>query len=372
MRIAFLSSFYPYRGGIAQFNALLYKTLQKQGHTLKAYNFSCQYPKILFPGKTQYVTKEDQAIPIESDAVLNSINPISYETTAKKIEEWKPDILIFRYWMSFFAPAFGHIANRLRKKGIKILSIVDNALPHEPRFFDKPVTRLFFNQVDGFVVMSDIVERDLLSLKPGAKYFFKAHPLYNHFGKKIQKEKAREILKIDKNKKTLLFFGLIRNYKGLDILLDSMNFLDDSYQLIIAGEPYGSFEKYQRQIDNSSAKDRIKTITRYIEDKEVPILFSATDILTLPYKSATQSGVIPVAYHFEIPTVATDVGGLKQTLEIPGTGVISNPDASDIANGIKKIFEEGRENYVYNIRKEKVNLSWDNFANTVTDFAKTL
>ena len=372
MKIAFLSSFYPFRGGIAQFNALLYKTLESQGHTVKAFTFTCQYPSFLFPGKTQYITKGDKAIPIESEAVLNSINPFSYESTVKKIQEWQPDILVFRYWMSFFSPAFAHIANRLKKKGIKIISIVDNALPHEPRFFDKPFARLFFNQNDGFIVMSDIVEKDLLSLKPGAKYIMKPHPLYNHFGEKIPQQEALEKLFMEKNKKTLLFFGLIRDYKGLDILIDAMNLLDDSYQLIIAGESYGSFEKYQNQIDNSYAKNRIKVFNRYIDDKDVPVLFSAADLLVLPYKSATQSGVIPVAYHFEIPTVATDVGGLKQTLEIPSTGIIRPTNAAAIASGIEEIFHIGKERFVMNIQKEKKNLSWDHFANELIDFSESL
>ncbi|MDH8702277.1 glycosyltransferase involved in cell wall biosynthesis [Dysgonomonadaceae bacterium PH5-43] len=370
MRISFLSSFYPFRGGIAQFNALLYKALEEQGHTLKAFNFTCQYPSLLFPGKTQYVTENDNAIHIDSEAVLSSVNPISYETSVKKILAWKPDVVIFRYWMSFFAPAFGHVANRLRKKGVKVVAIVDNALPHEPRFFDKPFAKLFFSQVDGFVVMSDIVERDLISIKPDAKYIFKQHPLYNHFGNKLEKDEAKDRLFLDKDKRTLLFFGLIRDYKGLDILLDAMNILDDSYQLVIAGEPYGSFEKYQIQINNSSAKDRIKLICKYISDDEVPALFSAADLLVLPYKSATQSGVIPVAYHFEVPTVATDVGGLKMTLEVPQTGVVKQPDAKDIALGIEEVFTKGLDYYVSNIKKEKQLLSWSVFADTLTEFIK--
>ncbi|MDL2224579.1 glycosyltransferase, partial [Bacteroidales bacterium OttesenSCG-928-M06] len=266
MRIAYLSTFYPFRGGIAQFNALLYKTLESQGHEIKAYTFSCQYPTVLFPGKSQYVTEKDNAIHIESIPVLNTANPFSYEATVREILKWSPDVLIMKYWMSFFAPSLGHVANRLRKKGVKVIVVVDNALPHEPRFFDKPFAKLFFNQVDGFIVMSDAVKNDLLTLKPNANYLQIPHPLYDHFGEKISLKEARGKLGIDEDKKTLLFFGLIRDYKGLDILIDAMDLLDDSYQLIIAGESYGSFEKYQKQIDNSSAKTRIRIINRYIDD----------------------------------------------------------------------------------------------------------
>ncbi|MDR0428012.1 MAG: glycosyltransferase [Dysgonamonadaceae bacterium] len=369
MRIAFLSAFYPFRGGIAQFNALLYKTLEKQGHTTKAYTFTCQYPSLLFPGKTQYVSPKDNAIPIDSKPVLSSINPFSYEKTAREILQWKPDILVIRYWMSFLAPSLAYVANRLKKKGIKIICIVDNALPHEPRFFDRAFARLLFNQVDRFIVMSNAVKNDLLSLKPNAEICLKPHPLYNHFGEKLPQLEAQKQLGLNPEKQTLLFFGLIRDYKGLDLLIDAFSLLDDSFQLIIAGESYGSFDKYRNQIDASGKKDRITIINRYIDDKEVPVLFSAADILVLPYKSATQSGIIPVAYHFEVPSVATDVGGLKETLERPGTGVVCKPDAESLAEGILQIYSIGKETFVSNIKKEKETLSWEEFAQTLIKFS---
>lgn len=372
MRIAYLSTFYPFRGGIAQFNALLYKSLEKQGHDIKAYTFSCQYPSILFPGKTQYITEQDQAIPIQSQAILNTVNPFSYEKTAREILKWKPDILIMKYWMSFFAPSLGYVANRLKKRGVKIICVIDNALPHEPRFFDKSFGKFLFNNISGSIVMSEIVKNDLLSLKTDAKYYFKQHPLYDHFGEKIQEDNAKKKLNISPQLKTLLFFGLIRDYKGLDLLIESMSLLDDSFQLIIAGESYGSFEKYEKMIAASKAKNRIKVINRYINDDEVSTLFSASDLLVLPYKSATQSGVIPIAYHFEVPVIATDVGGLKETLEVPGTGIICKPEVKSLAEGINKVYSLGKENFVSNIKIEKKKLSWDSFAETVTEFAKTL
>lgn len=365
MRIAYLSTFYPFRGGIAQFNALLYKAFESEGHTLKAYTFTCQYPGLLFPGKTQYVTAQDRAIPIESQAILNSVNPFSYIATAREIGKWKPDVLIMRYWMSFFAPAFGYIAGALRKQGVKVICIIDNALPHEPRFFDKPFARYLFNRVDEFIVMSQVVEKDLLSIKPDARYRFKPHPLYNHFGEKQDKSAARKQLGLDNDKKTLLFFGLIRDYKGLDILIEAMGLLDDSYQLFIAGESYGPFDKYQKQLDESKAKDRIKVLNQYIGDDFVPVLFSAADLLVLPYRSATQSGVIPVAYHFELPTVATDVGGLKETLEQTGTGLVCEPDPLSVSCSITDFFNSNSSHFIDNIRQEKQSLSWEAFAKAI-------
>jgi len=239
LRIAILSCFYPYRGGISQFNTCLLNELLKQ-HTVKAFNFKRQYPNFLFPGKTQFVTKEDNAVPVESEALLDTANPFSYISTARKIREWKPDILIMRYWMSYFAPSLGYVAKHM-DKSCKVISILDNVVPHEPRFFDKPFTSYFLKGQDGYVVLCDAVEKDLLGFRPQARFINTPHPLYSHFGEKLDRDHAEKLLGLKPGKKNLLFFGLIREYKGLDILLEAFSQLDESYQLIIAGEPYGSF-----------------------------------------------------------------------------------------------------------------------------------
>jgi glycosyltransferase involved in cell wall biosynthesis len=298
---------------------------------------------------------------------LDSVDPLTYRKTVKAIAKYQPDILIIAYWMSFFAPACAYIARCLNKK-TKIIALLHNAVPHEPRFFDKAFARLFFNSCTHFIVMSTIVQKDLLELKPDAHCCLKSHPLYNHFGEKIPKTVAIEKLGLAADKKTLLFFGLIRDYKGLDLLIDAMTLLNDSYQLLIAGESYGSFDKYQKQIDQSLARNRIKIVNRYIGDEEVPLFFSATDCLVLPYKSATQSGVIPVAYHFEIPVVATDVGGLRETVEKAGTGIVCFPNAGSLASGIEKIFIHGKEHFITYIQEEKKTLSWENFAEALIEF----
>jgi glycosyltransferase involved in cell wall biosynthesis len=370
MRIAILSPFYPYRGGIAQFSAMLYKALEKE-HEVKAFSFCRLYPDFLFPGKTQLVEEGDHAIHIPSERRLDSIGPLSYLLTAKAIAKFQPDILIVAYWMSFFAPAYISIAKRLKKR-TTVIGLLHNAIPHEPNFFDKPLAKRFFNQCHGFMLMSEVVEKDLLSLRPGAPYCLRQHPVYNHFGKKLPASVARARVGLGEDKKILLFFGLIREYKGLDLLIDAMSGLDDSYQLLIAGEAYGSFQKYRKQIDQSPAKDRIIVHNRYIDDAEVPAMFSATDVLVLPYKSATQSGVIPVAYHFETPVVVTDVGGLRACIENAGTGIVCQPEGADLARGIEKLFAAGKETFVANIRKEKQNHSWDNFAHALVDFSNSL
>ena len=371
MRIAFLSAFYPFRGGIAQFNANLCKELQKK-HEIIPFTFRRQYPNFLFPGKTQYITENDCAVPVESIPVLDTANPFKYLPTARQIAKTKPDMLVLRYWMTYFAPSLGTVARYFKKRGIKVVSILDNVVPHEQHFFDKPLTSWFLKQNSGFVVMSKSVQDDLLALNPNANYILKEHPLYNHFGEKIDKRLAHEQLEIDSEKKTLLFFGLIRDYKGLDLLIDAMSLLDESYQLVIAGECYGDFGKYSQAIENSPARSRIKTLNHYIADDEVPRLFSAADLLVTPYRSATQSGVIPVAYHFDVPVLATDVGGLKESIERAGTGLVRLPTVESLSEGIQNFFMLDKDVFISNIQKEKQALSWESFAQTVMGFVSSL
>lgn len=373
MKIAILSCFYPYRGGISQFNACLYEELSRE-HIVKAFNFSRQYPEFLFPGKTQYVTPDDEAVPVESESLLDTANPFSYIKTYKAIRDWKPDVLIVRYWMSYFAPSLGYITRRM-KKHCKVISILDNVIPHEPHFFDAPLTKFFLKGSTGSVTLCEAVSKDLLALKPEAKYTVIQHPLYSHFGKKKDRAEAERKLGLIPDRKNILFFGLIREYKGLDILLEAFKELDDSYQLIIAGEPYGSFEKYRNIIDSIPGKDRIFMDLKYIKDSEVSDYFSAADVAVLPYRSATQSGISSVSYHFEVPMIVTDVGGLKETIGDRGTGIVSrNGTPEAIAEEIKRYFAESeiKDNCIGNIRKEKERLSWNTFAKKLDDFIESL
>lgn len=369
MKIAILSCFYPYRGGISQFNACLYGELSKE-HIVKAFNFSRQYPEILFPGKTQYVTEDDEAVPVESESLLDTANPFSYIKTYRAIREWNPDVLIVRYWMSYFAPSLGYITRKMRKH-CKVISILDNVVPHEPHFFDAPLTKYFLKGSTGSVTLCEAVSKDLLALKPEADFAVIQHPLYSHFGEKKDRKEAEAKLGLEHGKKNILFFGLIREYKGLDILLEAFRRLGDEYQLIIAGEPYGSFEKYQKIIDSLPGKDRVFMDLKYIKDSEVADYFSAADVAVLPYRSATQSGISSVSYHFEVPMIVTAVGGLKETIGDRGTGLVAEectPEA--IYEEILKFFEDPRinEECIKNIRDEKERLSWKTFARKLTEF----
>ncbi|MDR1882943.1 MAG: glycosyltransferase [Prevotella sp.] len=371
MRIAILSPFYPYRGGLAQLNARLYTELSKRNE-VKAFTFTTLYPDFLFPGKTQYVVEGDTATVIDSDRVLNSVNPLTYIRTAAHINKYAPDLLVIPYWMSFLAPAFGSVCLFLDRK-TKIVSLVHNAIPHERRFVDKSFTRFFFNRCDAFIVMSEPVRQDLLSLKKNARILLQPHPVYDQYAERTDKAAACGKLGIKDDGKNLLFFGLIRDYKGLDILVKAMEMLDSSYRLIIAGESYGSFDKYTKLIDQSTYKDNIIVMEQYIPDDMVPILFSAADVLVLPYRSATQSGVVALACQMELPVIATNVGALGSAVESSRTGlVVPRPVPGDIARGIKDFFGSDMEVYKDNLKREKKRLSWDNFTGSIESFFSTL
>lgn len=373
MKIAILSCFYPYRGGISQFNANLFTELGKT-HIVKAFNFTRQYPEFLFPGKTQYVTPEDEAMAVESEAVLDSAWPFSWGRTARKIRAWGPDVLIMRYWMPYFGPCLGYVARHMAPS-CKVVAILDNVIPHEKHFYDTPLTKYFLSGVDGCITMCSEVTRDLLSIKPGATVTVQPHPIYSHFGAKMPREQAEDTIGIPHGSKNILFFGLIRKYKGLDILLKAFGTLEGDYRLIIAGEPYGSFDEYRDIIDSLPNKDRIHLFPDYIRDSQVKQYFCASDVVVLPYRSATQSGVSAICYHFGTPMIVTDVGGLKETIGDKGTGIVAaEPTPECIKAEILRFFSDPslRESFALGIQAEKDRLSWSKYCSDLTAFINTL
>lgn len=367
MKVAFLSTFYPFRGGIAQFNANLYEAMGRE-HEVKAFTFTCQYPSFLFPGKTQYVTDQDKAKVVDSTAVLNTANPLTYFSAAKRIADWKPDIVVMKYWMSYLAPSLGTVARLLRRKGIRVVTILDNVIPHETKFFDKPFSKWFLKQNDLCVAMSDSVLADMLLLAPQVPHICQPHPLYDHFGTKMEQAEARSSLGLKQNLKTLLYFGLIRDYKGLDMLIDAFGRLPEDYQLVIAGESYGSFEKYEKQIAAlpEEKRSRILIFNRYIGDEEVPAFFSAADVCVLPYRSATQSGITAISLHFDLPLIATPVGGLPQSIGATGIGLMTSeatPEA--LVAAIGEYFATPSEQWTAAIAELKGKATWENLANAI-------
>jgi glycosyltransferase involved in cell wall biosynthesis len=374
VKIAIVSTFYPYRGGIAQFNACLYAELKEQGHEVMAFNFKRQYPSLLFPGKTQYVEVNDSADGIESSRILDSINPFSWESTFRQVKAAKPDLVIVRYWMSFLAPSLGYVCGKLKKSGIPILAITDNIIPHETKVWDRPMARYFLKRVNAFVAMNQEVNQEVKSLCPGLEGITLHHPIYDHFGAKLNREEALKRLKIPSDRKVLLFFGLIRDYKGLDILLDAFAGLSGDYHLIIAGEAYGDFSGYQRKIDESPLKDNISCFNEYIPDQKVPVFFSASDLVVLPYRSATQSGITAVAFHFEVPVIVTDVGGLSEVIQHEKTGlIVDKPEVSLIHDAILRFFKlRESTDFTGNIRNHVKSFSWSAFVEALLKFSGTI
>lgn len=373
MKIALLSTFPPFRGGIAQFNVSLMEELGKV-HTVRAFTFKRQYPGILFPGKSQYLSPDD-AKDVGAERLLDTINPFTWCKTARKIREWKPDLLVMKYWMPWFAPSLGKVARKLRRSGTKVVVIPDNVIPHERHLVDIPLTKYFLRSCDGFVTMSDSVTEDLKKLLPDTKWICRPHPLYSHFGEKKERAEAERHLGLAPGRKNILFFGLIREYKGLDILLEAFRTLPEDYQLIVAGEPYGSFAPYQAIIDSLPGKDRIHVETRYIPDSEVPWYFSAADLTVLPYRTATQSGISAISCHFDLPMVVTDAGGLGDTVSDRGTGLnAGEAECEAIRSAILRYFADPsiREGCLKAISAEKERLSWSNFASSLVQFAETL
>ena len=341
-------------------------------HVVKAFNFTTQYPSVLFPGKTQFVQEGDNASPVESERVLSTINPFSWCRTAKAVRAWKPDVLILRYWMSWFAPSLGWVA---RHAGCEVVAITDNIIPHEPRFFDKPLTRWFLKGVDGCVTLSDEVAADLRALNASVPCRTLVHPVYSHFGEGMSKEAACKALGISSGSRNILFFGLIRKYKGLDILLRAFEGLPAEYRLIVAGEPYGSFDEYSQIIDASPAKDRISLFTRYIPDHEVASFFCASDVCVLPYRSATQSGVGALALQFGTPMIVTDTGALRASVEGRGTGMVVDKAEPDcVREGILSFFNTPglRERCISNTAAWREKATWSGFCKDLISFTESL
>lgn len=389
MRIAILSCFYPFRGGISQFNTYLLEELSKK-HTVKAFNFKRQYPGILFPGKTQKVSEDDDARPVESVAVLDTANPLTYSSTARAIAGFEPDVLLTRYWMSYFAPSLGSVCGKvsriLEKKGRKdfrTVAVADNIIPHEKHFFDIPLARYFVRRQSGIVTLSHAVEEQLQQICPGVRSQTIPHPLYSNFGERTDTLRARRQLGMQgtdqqvMDRKVLLFFGLIREYKGLDLLLEAMTLLDGSYTLVVAGECYGSFDRYRQIIDSerfAPIRSNLILNDRYIPDKDVKVYFSAADLSVLPYRSATQSGISSISWNFDVPLITTPVGGLVESVGEAGTGLLAKSISPEgIAQAIRKYFAENKkEEYLYNISRLKKELSWESFADKLENFINTL
>jgi glycosyltransferase involved in cell wall biosynthesis len=361
VKIVLVGPFPPFRGGISDLNAALADHLSKR-HEIHAINFTTQYPKVLFPGKTQF-KKGDSAQEVDSIRCLSSINPFSWRKTAYKIIDIEPDLVLFRFWLPFFAPAFSGVAKKIRKySDATIMAICDNIIPHEERLLDTRLTKIFFGFIDSFIVLSKKVENELLSFVPEAKYKYSPHPIYSIFNNTLSKEQAKAELKLA-TKKVLLFFGLIREYKGLDILINAMEKIKtelEDYTLLIVGECYENENKYTELIKKAGITDNVKCHYSFIPDNEVGKYFSAADVVVLPYKTASQSGIVQIAYHFDTPVIVSNVGGLPEIVDEGKTGYCVEPNSNAFAKAIKAFYENDNISEMNsNISEYKSQFSWD-------------
>ncbi len=368
MKIAYIGAAHPLRGGLATFNERLASVLKNQGHDVTIYSFSLQYPSFLFPGKTQYTTEPAPA-GLKIRSIINSVNPLNWLRVGHMICREKPDLVIIKYWLPFMGPCFGTILRRIKRNGhTRVVCILDNVIPHERRPGDVPFTRYFLKPVDAFVAMSREVLRELQSFtsKPAA---YTPHPVYDNFGEPVPKEEARRYLKLPADKKYILFFGFIRKYKGLDILLEAMHdprIRAAGIHLVVAGEYYGDQAYYEDIIKQHQLHDRVHLFTDFIPNDAVRYYFSAADLVVLPYRTATQSGITQVAYHFEKPMVVSDVGGLAEGVPDGKVGFVCRPDAGSVADTILRFYEPASlPQFQEHIREEKKKYSWETFVSVM-------
>ncbi len=366
MKIIIIGSAYPLRGGgIASYNERLAREFMQQGHDVSIYTFSLQYPSFLFPGTTQYST-EPAPTDLDIHVRINSINPFNWWSVGNELKKLKADLIVVRYWLPFMGPCFGTILRCVKKNGhTRIVCIADNIIPHENRPGDKAFTKYFIKPVDSFITMSEKVLSDLKLFAPNKPAVFIPHPLYDNFGDKISKEAARKKLAIPNDALIVLFFGFIRKYKGLDILLDAMQLIAAKQQpsaqkikLLIAGEFYGDRKPYDEQIEKLNIQDSLILHTDFIADSEVKYYLCSADVVVQPYRSATQSGVTPLAYHFEKPMIVTNVGGLPSLVPDGKVGLIAEPDAASIADKIIEYFDKGEDFFLPHLVEEKKKYTW--------------
>jgi glycosyltransferase involved in cell wall biosynthesis len=367
MKIAIIGPAFPYRGGIAAFSERLARQFQSEGHEVKLYTFTLQYPKFLFPGKTQYV-QESAPERLFIERCMNSVNPFNWGKVGRKINRGGFDLVLFAYWMSFFAPCYCAIARSL--KDVKRIALVHNMIPHEKSLMDKLFAPRFVKSMDGFVALSKSVLEDVRHMdkleKPKA---WSPHPVYDHYGAVESRDTALEHLGLDPKYRYLLFFGLVRAYKGLDWLLEAFadeRLLERPLKLLVAGEFYDDKEPYLNQIKKLGLENRVVVFDRFVPDDEVKDYFNASDIVVQPYKSATQSGVTQIAYHFEKPMLVTNVGGLEEIVPNGKVGYAVHPDVRSIADALSDFFENERYNdFVCNLKVEKEKYSWEKLFNVI-------
>ncbi|MBU3743520.1 MAG: glycosyltransferase [Sediminibacterium sp.] len=371
-KIFIIGPAWPLRGGLASFNERLARECMRMGYHTELYTFSLQYPDFLFPGTTQYSSE-----PAPTDLVIHrcihSMNPFNWIAIGRQIRKQQPDVIIVRYWLPLMGPCLGSILRIAKRKNkTRVVCIADNIIPHEHRPGDTLFTRYFVKAIDGFITMSDQVLQQLkkFSQQPAACV---VHPLYDHFGDIIPMDAARKQLGLPASEKIILFFGFIRKYKGLDLLLQAMAhpaIRAAKIHLLVAGEFYDKPEEYLSIIEQEQLQDRVILRTDFIPDSMVKYYLSAADFVIQPYRNATQSGVTPLAYHFEKPMLVTNVGGLPDRVADGKTGIITQPTPEAIAAGILELYAKGANHFIPYMQEEKKLYSWQKLVEALLNIGK--
>ncbi len=366
---------YPLRGGIAHFNESFCNSLTANGFDARIVSFYLQYPAIFFPGKTQRET-ETRVVEARIQPLLSSINPLSWRKAARSILADKPDVVVIRFWLPFVGPALGSLAHLLRKEGVKVIGLVDNAIPHERRPFDRGFSKWFFRHCDAFVTLSQKVANDLKSFAPDAPVHVHPHPAYDIFGAPLSKADACNALGLDVNVPHILFFGFVRRYKGLDLLLEALGHAklkSSNVRLMVAGEFYEPKEPYLDIVCKHGLEDRVIFHDRYIPTEEVRNYFCSAAIVAQTYRDATQSGVTQIAYHFGRPMLVTNVGGLPEIVAHEEVGYVVPPKAGAIGEALARFFQEGREaEFAEKAYQSRHLFSWQHFTEQFLKFADTI
>ena len=376
-KVVIIGPGHPLRGGLATFNQRLAKEFIAQGNDCYICSFSLQYPSFLFPGTTQY-SSEPAPADLKIYSWVNSVNPLNWIKIGNRLKNQKPDLIVVRYWLPVMGPALGTILRRVKKnKHTQIVCIADNIIPHEHRPGDAAFTKYFLKSCDAFITMSGKVLEDLRQFEKTKPAQLVKHPLYDTFGEIISKEEARKKLGLNNNEPIILFFGFIRKYKGLDLLFEAMSderIKNAGIKLLVAGEFYEDAKQYEEQIDRLKIRDRLILKTDFIPDSEVQYYLCAADAVIQPYRNATQSGVTPLAYHFEKPMVVTNVGGLPSLVPDEKAGLVTEPEPHAIATAILKFYQLGETYFIPHLRSEKQKYSWavlveaiSNMSNSVTE-----
>jgi glycosyltransferase involved in cell wall biosynthesis len=375
MKICLVGPAYPLRGGIANFNEALAHSLIKEGHTVEIISFSLQYPNFLFPGKTQYDETGTAPAGLNIKTIINSINPFTWLKAANYIKKTNPDFVVVRFWIPYIGLSLGSLIRMIRNK-VKVIALTDNVIPHENRAGDELLTKYFLGKCHAFMCMSKSVKDDILTFNVKGEIEVSPHPIYNIYGDKVEKLESRKVLELDPNEKIILFFGLIREYKGLDLLLKAMAdpaIKQKKIKLIVAGEFYDNQDKYLTLVDELGINGEVTIKNEFIASEMVKYYFCAADLIVQPYKTATQSGITQIGFHFERPMLVTRVGGLPEIIQHDKDGYVVDTDPESIAQYISKYYDESKEvPFSAALKTSKERFSWNYFNKKLIHLSKNI